>query len=519
MSGRTIVSSDIFDGHIIATYNAFMGKFSIFCIVLLVFCQPAQSAPLNIGSKRFTESYILGEVLRLKAQAAGETQVSHKQGLGNTGIVYAALRNGSIDLYGEYTGTIDQEILKNSTPSNLESLQRQLAPLGLGVGIPLGFNDTYALAMAESQAQKLNIRSLSDLAHHPELRFGLSQEFLNRKDGWPGVKSAYNLRVTPRGLEHGLAYEAIATGQIDVTDIYSTDAKINKYKLRVLEDDRHFFPAYEAVVLYRLDLPKRLPKTWAALQTLQGRIDAKAMIAMNAAAELQGQSFSNIAKAFLSNGATQATSSSFTEKLFGQDFARLMGEHLLLVFISLSFGIFVGIPLGILAAYRSNLAQPILSLVGLIQTIPSLALLAFLIPLLKQIGTLPALIALFLYALLPIVRNTYTGLSDIPTSLRESALALGLPFAARLRLVELPLAARTILAGVKTSAVINVGTATIAAFIGAGGFGERIATGLALNDNATLLAGALPAAALALLVQWGFDLLDRWIVPAGLRLR
>jgi len=155
--------------------------------------------------------------------------------------------------------------------------------------------------------------------------------------------------------------------------------------------------------------------------------------------------------------------------------------------------------------------------VGVIQTIPSLALLAFLIPLLQQIGTLPALVALFLYALLPIVRNTYTGLSDIPPHLKESALVLGLPPLARLRLIELPLASRAILGGIKTAAVINVGTATIAAFIGAGGFGERIATGLALNDHGLLLAGAIPAALLALGVQTLFELLDRWLVPAGLR--
>ena len=127
------------------------------------------------------------------------------------------------------------------------------------------------------------------------------------------------------------------------------------------------------------------------------------------------------------------------------------------------------------------------------------------------------LVALFLYSLLPIVRNAYSGLTDIAASLRESARALGLPAAARLRLIELPLASRAILAGVKTSAVINVGTATIAAFIGAGGYGERIVTGLALNDHALLLAGAIPAAALALLVQWTFDLADRLIVAEGLR--
>jgi osmoprotectant transport system permease protein len=134
-----------------------------------------------------------------------------------------------------------------------------------------------------------------------------------------------------------------------------------------------------------------------------------------------------------------------------------------------------------------------------------------------MIGTLPALIALFLYSLLPIVRNTYSGLQDIPAYLRESAFALGLPAAVRLRRIELPLASRAILAGVKTAAIINVGTATIAAFIGAGGFGERIVTGLALNDHGVLLAGAIPAAALALLIQGLFELLDRWLVPTGLR--
>ena len=156
--------------------------------------------------------------------------------------------------------------------------------------------------------------------------------------------------------------------------------------------------------------------------------------------------------------------------------------------------------------------------VAVLQTIPALALLAFLITLLGTIGVVPAIVALFLYALLPIVRNAATGLIDLPVQLQESARALGLPWFARLRRIELPLASRSILAGAKTSAVIAVGTATIAAFIGAGGYGERIVAGLAVNDNRLLLAGALPAAALALAVQWMFELLERWVVPAGLRL-
>lgn len=476
---------------------------------------------LTVGSKRFTESYILGEIIKQTAKKAGEAEATHRQGLGNTAIVFAALKTGAIDVYPEYTGTIAQELLKEKKTGTLAEIDARLAPQGLGVGVPLGFNDTYALAMPEQQAQKLGIATLSDLAKHPELRYGLSQEFIGRADGWNGVKAAYGLNAVPRGIDHGLAYAAIGDGQIDVTDIYSTDAKIAKYKLRVLEDDKKFFPAYDAVLLYRRDLPTRLPKTWAALKRLENSIPAKTMIAMNAAAELRHQSFPTIAASFLGgtgNGtATAASAPTFRQLLFGPDFWPETLRHLQLVFVSLAAGILAGVPLGIWAARKPGAAGPILTTVGVIQTIPSLALLAFLIPLLHQIGLWPALVALFLYSLLPIVRNTYTGLTDIAPPLRESAVALGLPSGARLRLIELPLAARAILAGIKTSAVINVGTATIAAFIGAGGYGDRIATGLSLNDNATLLAGAIPAAALALLVQGLFDLLDRRLVPAGLR--
>jgi osmoprotectant transport system permease protein len=160
----------------------------------------------------------------------------------------------------------------------------------------------------------------------------------------------------------------------------------------------------------------------------------------------------------------------------------------------------------------------ILAIVGIVQTIPSLALLVFLIPFLG-IGGLPAMVALFLYSLLPIVRNTYAGLHDIPIQIRESAEALGLRAAARLRLVELPMAARAILAGIKTSAVINVGTATLGALIGAGGYGQPILTGIRLDDLGLILEGAVPAAVLALLVQGLFELAERWLVPRGLRLK
>jgi osmoprotectant transport system permease protein len=151
----------------------------------------------------------------------------------------------------------------------------------------------------------------------------------------------------------------------------------------------------------------------------------------------------------------------------------------------------------------------VLGAVAVLQTVPSLALLAFLIALLGSIGTLPALIALFLYALLPIVRNTHTGLGEVSVGLAQAARALGMSTGQTLRLVQLPLAAPVLMAGIKTAAVINVGTATLAAFVGAGGFGERIVAGLAVNDTATMVAGALPAAVLALLVQQAFEWAER----------
>ncbi len=213
------------------------------CLLPLLLASAAfAEATLNIGSKRFTESYILGEILTQTANHANEAKAVHKQGLGSTGILFVALQSGSIDIYPEYSGTIWFELLKKSAVGDLVSLNRELAPLGLAA-VPLGFDNTYALAMLDTRAARLGISSISDLARKPELKLGLSQEFLNRKDGWPPLKSAYALPFDPLGLDHGLAYEALAKGKIDVMDIYSTDAKIAKYGLSVLNDDKHFFPA------------------------------------------------------------------------------------------------------------------------------------------------------------------------------------------------------------------------------------------------------------------------------------
>ncbi|HKB52795.1 MAG TPA: glycine betaine ABC transporter substrate-binding protein [Ramlibacter sp.] len=477
--------------------------------------------PIVVGSKRFTESYILGELVRQTYARAG-IPAEHREGLGNTAILEQALASGSIDVYPEYTGTIARELLHlqakpgEPTPS-LQQLNQLLARRGLKAAVPLGFNNTYALAMREGQAQRLHIESISDLArvvatHRADLRFGFSHEFLQRADGWPGLKRAYGLPVDPgAGLDHGLAYEAIGKGQVDVIDVYSTDAQIAQLKLRVLRDDKAFFPRYDAVLLMRADLDA------APLQhALAGRIDERTMIALNAAVEVQHQTFAQAARGFLDRAAGGARSARpaqptrFIDRLLAPDLGRLLAQHLAMVFGAVVLATLAGVPLGIMAHRRPRLRSVVMGAVGMVQTVPSLALLAFLIALLGTIGFVPALVALFVYSLLPIVSNTHAALAGVPDGLRQAAAALGLLPGQVLRSIELPLAAPTVLAGIKTAAVISVGTATVAAFVGAGGLGDRIVAGLAVNDNTLTLAGAVPAAALALVLEGLFELLERW---------
>ena len=529
--------------------------------------------PLRIGSKRFTESYILAEILAQTARAGDPAAaVELKQGLGNTAIVHAALKAGSIDVYAEYLGTIEREILGHATTgAPLAQLQAELRPLGLAIDVPLGFNNGYALAMRSARARALGLTAVSQLKGQPALRLGLSNEFLGRADGWPGLSRRYALPQTPTGLDHGLAYRALADDQIDVTDVYTTDAQIAALDLTVLADDAGFFPRYDAVLLYRVDLPRRHPRAWAALQTLRGRIDEAAMIAMNAQAEIQRQPFDAIARAFLAKprshtvGTPAAASASASAsgaaptsastpvaastpaspsasgtasasastpasaasprlepgvarstsglwaRIAGPDLGRLTAQHLTLVLGAVGLAALVGVPLAVALHPWPRWREALLAACALLQTVPSLAMLALLIWAMDRIGPVPALVALTLYALLPVLRNCTVGLSEVPQGLTTAGRALGLTRGQVLRSIQLPLALPVMLAGLRTATSLSVGTATMAAFIGAGGYGERIVTGLALNDQALLLAGALPAAALALALEAAFGVMGWWL--------
>lgn len=474
----------------------------------------AAAEPVAVGSKKFTESYVLGEIATRTLQERG-IEAEHRQGMGATSIVWEALKSGQIAAYPEYTGTIVEEILKSPRALDEDGIRAALRPFGVGMGGELGFNNTYALVMRRKDAAALGIRAIGDLAAHPDLRVKVSHEFLAReKDGWPPLSARYGLSaLQAQGIDHGIAYEALRDGQIDVTDAYSTDAKIGEYDLVVLDDDRQFFPAYQAVFLFRLDAPESVVE---ALKSLEGTIDEATMVRLNGIAE--AKDFGDAASVYLHDRAgiqAKAESESVARKIFG-----LTLRHLQLVGISLGLAVLLGIPLGIRASRGGWFGQAILGTTGVVQTIPSLALLALLVPIpLLGISTSTAVLALFLYSLLPIVRNTATGLQDISPGLRESAEALGLEPGARLRKVYLPMASRSILAGVKTSAILNIGTATLAALIAQGGLGDPIIAGLAVNRADIILQGALPAAGLALLAQGLFEGLDKVLIPKGLRLK
>lgn len=471
---------------------------------------------IKIGSKSFTESVILGEMLRHLAQQA-DNKAEHQRQLGGTRVLWNALLSGEIDAYPEYTGTLLQEILVKENIQTEAQLRQALTKRGLRMTPPLGFNNTYAIGIKKSLAKKLAIHSISDLKNHPELVFGFGNEFMDRADGWPGLKQRYQLpQQNVRGLDHDLAYRGIDAGTLNITDLYATDAEIDYYDLIALEDDLNYFPVYDAVILYRAVLEQQAPEVVALFKKLAGRIDAVSMSRMNAQVKLYGQPESVVAAAFLE----KAFDLDITHqvKSVWQRFWQHTIEHLILVGISLTAAIIIAIPLGILAARNARLGHIVLGIAGIIQTIPSLALFVFMIPLLG-IGGPPAVVALFLYSLLPIIRNTYAGLKDIPPAILESAKALGLPSHARLRIVELPLATRAILAGIKISAVINVGTATLSALIGAGGYGQPILTGIRLDDISLILQGAIPAAVLALMVQGIFEFVERGLLPKGLRER
>ncbi len=492
--------------------------------------------PVIVASKPFGESYLLAEILAQLLEARG-IPVTRRPGLGATEIAFRALRSGDIDVYPEYTGTGLLVILGQPPSPDAADVYRRVSVefrrrYGMRWLAPLGFENTYAIAVRRATADSLHLATLDELARvSPRLTAGLTADFIGRPDGLPGLTSAYGLRFgTVHALSPALKYQALAQGAVDVIDGYSTDGLISRYDLVVLRDDRHFFPPYQAAALVGAGLQRSRPAAVLALSELSGQLDVSMMRELNRRVEVNHEPVATVASDALRRLAlTGGVSGVPPRARRGGSILRYLVErrrtilqltlrHLLLVGLSLGAGMLIGVPLGLVLERAGRGAEPVVRTIGLVQTLPGMALLAFMIPLLG-VGVVPALVALSIYSVYPILRNTYTGVRDADPAAVAGATGSGMSPGQVLRYVRLPLAVPVIMAGIRTAAVIGVGTATLAAFIGAGGLGDPIVAGLALSDVPMILSGAIPAALLALAVDLLLAEAERLVRPRGVGAR
>ena len=276
-------------------------------ILLLTWCvRCSQPQTIVVGSKNFTEQVILGELIAQLLEVEG-VPVERRLNLGGSFICHSALRNGSMDVYVEYTGTALNAILKEPVMHDAQAVYDRVketyrSSFDLEWAAPLGFNNTYAMTMRPQQASELGITRLSDLKPHIDIiRPGAGHEFLEREDGFPGLVAAYELpfKNEPRGMELGLIYQALVEGEVDLVAGNSTDGLIEKFDLIVLEDDRRFFPPYDAAPVYRPDAVERQPALGAVLERLAGAIDEATMRRLNRQVDNDGRSAQEVVAEFI----------------------------------------------------------------------------------------------------------------------------------------------------------------------------------------------------------------------------
>jgi osmoprotectant transport system permease protein len=501
---------------------------------------PASRSPITIASKPFAESYLLAEMMAQLLEAHGHLVV-RRPGLGATEVAFGAVRTGAVDAYPEYVGTGLLVVLRDSvTPAMRrdprlafrEVATASEARFGVRWLPPLGFRNGYALAVRRGTADSLQLRTMSDVsARGAALRAGFTSDFIGRADGWPGVRAAYGWTLASvRPLAPALKYDALRQGAVDLVDGYDTDAPLADTTLVVLPDDRGFFPPYEASIVVSAALRTRDPAAVAVLTTLSGRMTEAEMRRWNAALETDRRPVRDVAHDALRTlglvtergdvARADAPAPGLWAFLWARraETARLTGEHLLLVAVAMLLALAVALPAGVWLADRATAADRVLQGLALAQTIPGLALLALLLPVLG-VGAAPALVALWVYALLPVVQGTVVGLRAVDATATEALAAMGATPRQQLWWARVPLAAPVLVTGVRTATVITIGTATLAAFVGGGGLGEPIVTGLGLADERLVLSGAIPAALLALVVDRGFAWLTRRVTPAHQRVQ
>ncbi len=471
----------------------------------LVGCEVPDRPTIRVGSLRDVEGNLLGELFAQVIEGAGEAKVERRLGLGGTGVVFAALDAREVDVVPQYSGTLAEVVLREPRLTEFSAIRERVGAKGYDVGAPLGFNNTYGIGVRRSVASDHGLVRVSDLRGR-RWRGAVTPEFMKSPTGLGAMVATYRLSLgRVRAMEHALSYVALANGEVDFVDVYTTDATIRQQDLVVLEDDLGVFVRYDGVALARPGFAKEFPRSWAALEGLAGRFSDSGMTRLNGLFEIDRRDPAAIAAEFRASlAATTVSRPTESVPAGGPAWGRLTLEHLFLVGLSLLIALMVGLPLGVWASHRPRVAKSVLSVVGVVQTVPGIALLCFFIPVLG-IGWEPAVYALALYALLPVVQGAITGLQQIDHGLRDVTAVLGMSDWERRRRVELPLAAPAVIAGVRVAAVINVGTAALAALVGAGGYGTLILTGLALNDWRVVMQGALPSALLAIVLHGAFS--------------
>ncbi len=508
-------------------------RVAIALLALVAIALTATAAPpgtIRVGSKNFTEQEILGELVAQLLERRTDLRVERKLGLIGTNVCHDALVGGELDVYVEYTGTGLVNILggepRGSGADVAFTVAREYRErFGLDWLPPIGFENTYAIAVRRDVADRLGWRTASDIVPIADtLRIGMAQEFAERQDGLPGFLETYGIDrfADTIDLDPGLMYDAVGgeAAQVDLIFGFSTDGRIQTYDLSVLEDDRNFFPPYDAAPVLRGDTLRQYPQIADALALLAGTIDAAEMGRMNYAVDVERRRPADVAREWIDARLGQSGATEIVERadpglieMFVSRRAEITSElvqHIWLTTVGVGIALVIGIPVGIAIQRTPALRAPALAVTEVLQTIPSLAMLAFLFVIYQLLGDVPAITALVLYALLPIVLNTFTGINEVPPQLVEAARGLGMSSWQRLRMVEIPLALPMIIAGVRTATVLTIGIATLATFIGAGGLGVFIARGLARGDARLPLLGALPAAVLAVLAGLVIRGLELW---------
>ncbi len=499
---------------------------------LLGLAGAAGAATITVGSKNFPENRLLGEMFAQLLEARTGLTVERRLGLAGTQVCFEALKTGAIHVYPEYTGTGLVTLLEHPPMRDPEDTLARvradcLSRWNIWWLAPLGFENAYELAVPRALAAEHGLRTISDLARlAPKLHAGLGYEFIERADGLPGLEITYGLRFRQvQAMQQALKYQAAGAGAIDCLDVYTTDGRLLVHDLVVLEDDQRFFPPYTACAVVNGGAIDQFPAL-GTLGLLSGALDEGAMRQLNLRLQEGGEDEAAVARDALeglglvgAGGEAPSTprTGGWADRWLSQapSLVKRLREHVTLSGLALILGAALAIPLGLWLEGRRQLAEPLIRLIGVTQTIPSIALLAFMIPFLG-VGARPALVALWVYSLFPMVRNTFTGVRDAAPDAVEAAIASGMTHAQALWRVRLPLAAPVIMAGVRTAAVITIGTATLAALIGAGGLGVPIVSGLQLADTQRILSGAIPAALLAIFVDQLLGWLERRLQPRGM---